>query len=155
MPEGDGGRRGRWLVVRLDRDPLRSVTREVPVGSDDLRVQRYLTELPAIPIQRIEQRALGLLYTEIQSGPGATRTSRKHRCFAASSSRRPTHTSRSARWNGAALAQVREGAGHLDRAKDLIALAGLVRAAWPGIAAKTQATRQRRPSARCSAPEPE
>jgi len=74
MPEGDGGRRGRWLVVRLDRDPLRSVTREVPVGSDDLRVQRYLTELPAIPIQRIEQRALGLLYTEIQSGPGATRT---------------------------------------------------------------------------------
>jgi hypothetical protein len=110
-------------------------------------LESLLKDAPIIPIQRIEQRALALLYTEIQFVPKGDENLQAN-LDEAQELRAQLLAAADAhvmfgQMNGAAVAKIREGAGHLDRAKDLIALGGLFRAAWPVIATQTQATREK------------
>lgn len=107
-------------------------------------LERALKTPPIVQIQRIEQRALGLLYTEIQYVPKGDENLQAN-LDAAQEVRGQLLAAADAhvafgQMNAAAVAKIREGGGHIDRAKDCIALAGLFRAVWPTIAANTQVT---------------
>jgi hypothetical protein len=100
-----------------------------------------LKKPPKAQIERLRERGLGLLYTHLQFVP---RTSKKHEqdleearqlreklLLAADAHVGYGHL------DAEAVAKIREGAGLLDRAQDLIALSALFRAAWSEIADQT------------------
>ena len=99
---------------------------------------------PKAQIERLRDHALGLLYAHIAWLPrssnaldGELEEARALREQLLASA--DAHVSYG-QMDAAAVAAIRQGAGHLDRANDLIALVGLFHAAWPVISKKTQAT---------------
>lgn len=98
---------------------------------------------PKAEIERLRDRALGLLYTHLLYSPPSkqldadleeARVLREQLLTTADA--HAVH----GQINAAAIARIRQGAGHLDRANDLIALAALFEAAWPLIGDKTPVT---------------
>ena len=99
---------------------------------------------PTDEIGRLRVRALGLLYTHLRYVPRNSqqleadleegRVLREQLLTVADA-----HVSFGA-MNGDAVAAIRDGAGHLDRANDLIALGALFRASWDDIKGKTMVT---------------
>ncbi len=98
---------------------------------------------PDAEIERLRDRSLGLLYTHLLYSPPAraldaeleeARAMREQLLAAADAHALYGQIDRNS------IAKIREGAGHLDRANDLIALAALFDAAWPIISKKTLVT---------------
>lgn len=107
-------------------------------------LQELLKKPPLEEIERLRARALGLLYTHLRHVPPTAkqleadleeaRVLREQLLSVADA-----HV-RYGAMNAAAVARIRDGAGHLDRANDLIALGALFRAAWPAIGGATLVT---------------
>lgn len=95
---------------------------------------------PEAEVRRLRDRALALLYTHLLYTPPSkqleadleeARVLREQLLGAADAHVLFGHIDRES------VAKIREGAGHLDRANDLIALAALFDSAWPVIGAQT------------------
>ena len=105
-----------------------------------------LQKPPTEEIERLRVRALGLLYTHLRYVPRSSqqleadleegRVLRAQLLTVADA-----HVSFGV-MNADAVAAIRDGAGHLDRANDLIALAALFRASWDDIKGKTMVTEE-------------
>lgn len=107
-------------------------------------MQDLLKRPPKAEIERLRDRSLGLLFAHLLWVPRKSKALEadleegrvlRERLLAAADG----HV-KFDQMDADAVAAIREGAGHLDRAKGLIALAALFHVAWPAIAKQTLVT---------------
>lgn len=128
------------MAVSLALGALPQIEALLPEMSD------LLKKPPTKAIEMLRDRALSLLHAHFAWAPPSTGALEadleearvlRERLLAAADA----HVSYG-QMDAAAIAAVREGAGHLDRAGDLIALAAMFQERWPHISEKTPATEE-------------